>query len=96
MTNFPTPALLKRQGGTDVRGDTIDLPPVTVYVRYEPNRQLVRKANGDETTSRGLVFCKSELKAGDTLELHGESWEVIGGGAETDAFGKVSHYEVWV
>jgi len=63
--------------GQNEYSEPIFADPVTIKVRWEGKRRLVRDNEGREVVSEARVFCTEAVKPGDELEYDGRSWPVI-------------------
>ena len=82
--------------GQNEYSEPILADPVTVKVRWEGKRRLVRDNEGREVVSEARGFCTEAVKPGDELEFGGCSWPVIAVSTVPDLDGKEAHKEVAV
>jgi len=82
--------------GQNEYSEPILADPVTVKVRWEGKRRLVRDNEGREVVSEARVFCTEAVKPGDELELDGRRWPVIAVSTVPDLSGKEAYREVAV
>lgn len=82
--------------GQNEYGETTFAVPVTIKVRWEGKRRLVRDKEGREVVSEARVFCTETVKPGDLLEHDGREWPVITVFVVPRLNGAESHKEVAV
>jgi hypothetical protein len=79
--------------GQNEYSEPIFADPVTIKVRWEGKRKLVRNNEGREVVSEARVFCTEAVRSGDELEYDGRRWSVIAVSAVPGLDGKESHRE---
>jgi hypothetical protein len=70
--------------------------PVTIPVRWEGKRRLVRNKDGQEVVSEARVLCTALVQEGDLLEYNGRAWPVIVVSPIPALDGTINHQEVAV
>jgi len=76
--------------------DPVYANPVTIAVRWESKRSLVRNTQGEQVVSEAKVFTEASINPSDVLTYGGRDWPVITVSDVTDLDGNVSHREVYV
>ncbi len=79
--------------GQNEYSEPILADPVTIKVRWEGKRRLVRDNEGREVVSEARVFCVDAVKPGDILERGGREWPVITVSTVPGLDGSESHRE---
>jgi hypothetical protein len=82
--------------GQNEYSEPIFADPVTIIVRWEGKRRLVRDNEGREVVSEARVFCIEPVKPGDVLRYDDRDWPVIAVSTVPGLDGKESHREVAV
>ncbi|NLW89992.1 MAG: hypothetical protein GXY34_00100 [Syntrophomonadaceae bacterium] len=86
-------AVWKHVTGHNGYGEAIFDDPVTVKVRWEGKRRLVRNKKGEEVVSEAIVYCLEAVQPGDSLEYEDLEWIVINVTEATGFDGTVWHRE---
>ena len=89
-------ALWYKAIGINDYGESTYDTPVSIRVRWEGKRRLVRNNEGREVVSEAKVFCKEDINPGDLLEYAGVRWPVINILVLPNFDGSESHKEVSV
>lgn len=89
-------AVWKKKTGQDGYGEPIFADPVTIKVRWEGRRRLVRDKTGKEVVSESEVICIEDVRPDDVLAYGGREWVVIAVGEAPGLSGSISHREVAV
>jgi len=63
--------------GQNEYGEPTFADPVSIKVRWEGKRRLVRNNEGREVVSEARVFCIEPIKPGDVLRYDDRDWPVI-------------------
>jgi hypothetical protein len=88
--------LWKRRMGVNRHAEPIFSEPISINVRFEGKRRMVRDAKGQDVVSEALVFCREDVQPGDVLVYEGREWTVITVSPVPDLSGRISHREVAV
>jgi hypothetical protein len=92
---FSTPITLYKRDSINVDGD-VTYQSQTIYARVEPYVKQLLNQKGEEFTSSAQVFTRTLVRAGDKLELDGETRLVQIDSRADSLFGDSTHYEVIV
>jgi hypothetical protein len=84
----------KKRTGQNRHAEPIYSDPITIKVRFEGKRRIVRDTKGHEILSEAYAFCIEDVQPGDILTCEGREWPVIAVSSKPDLSGKVSHREV--
>lgn len=87
-------AVWKRKTGDNEYGEPLYADPVTIKVRWEGKRRLVRNSQGKEVVSEARVFCMEQLSPDDTLTYDSEEWTVITAQGVPNLAGIIRYWEV--
>ena len=82
--------------GLNEYSEPILADPVTIKVRWEGKRRLVRDNEGREVVSEARVFCVEPVQPGDLLKYADREWPVIAVSIVPGLDGKEAHREVAV
>lgn len=70
-------ATLKVTGGSDANGKPVITDEKEIDCRIEYNDAIVIGVHGEQRTSAGRLFCDSDLKCSDLLNIEGNEFSVI-------------------
>lgn len=85
-------AQLERRGEPDAFGSTTKSLPVSIRVRREMSRKLVRNAFGDVVASDTTIYCIDAVSPQDVIDGR----EVISVADWVDKMGHICGYEVYL
>lgn len=89
-------AVWRKVIGRDAFTQPVFADPISIQVRWEGKRRLVRDTRGQEVVSEARVFCLEAVQPGDKLEYGGRAWTVIAVNEIPDLAGVVVLREVAV
>lgn len=89
-------ATWRQATGQNEYGEPTFADPVSIKVRWEGKRRLVRDKDGREVVSEARVLCTEPVQPGDLLEYDGRAWPVIAVLTVPGLDGTESHREVAV
>lgn len=86
-------ATWKHATGQDEYGQptTVD---ITIKVRWEGKRRMVRNQQGQDVVSEVRVYCKEAIQPCDIMTFGGRDWPVIAVSETPDLSGQVLYREV--
>lgn len=89
-------AVWRRTVARNKYGEPVFAAPVSIAVRWEGRRRLVRDRRGQEVVSEARVFCLEAVQPGDILGYNSREWIVIAVSEVLDLDGAVRYWEVAV
>lgn len=86
----------KRKTHDNKYGEPVYADPVTIKIRWEGRRRLVRDKQGKEVVSESEVICVEDVQPDDVLVYGGREWPVITVSEVPGLNGELDHREVAV
>ncbi len=84
----------KSKTGQNEYNEPIYASSVSINVRFEYKRRLVRNKQGQEVVSEARVFTEYPLKPDDLITYDSRDWPVISVSNLADLDGQITGYEV--